>query len=196
MLLVQMPKTATTALAAHLGQLHQHRRAVELPAGPKFGVLRHPLAWYRSWYGHVARWGESNERCVRALDGLGRGDRSFIGVLWGLTHLDEIDRDCLPASDHLFAPGGLVGARSMYAAHLDWWFRGDAGAWAVDELVCLELLRDLGVEVENEGPGLAGEAYNLGWMLEDIRTYIDARSALVRHDSRASAAIAARRKWC
>ena len=128
---IAAPKMASTAVCAHLGVTHQHIRASSI-SGPCWGTIRSPLAWYRSWYGHVAQW--DNPRCVRALEGLGRGDASFPSVLWGLTHLSEIDRECLPVSDHLFAPGGLGGHEGLWTAMVHHFFRSDRG-WAIDELV-------------------------------------------------------------
>lgn len=164
MILVQMPKTATTALSAHIGQPHSHRRAADLPDGYKFGVLRHPLDWYRSWLGHINDW--TNERCRRALEGLGPDP------IWGLTHLDEIDRSCLPEQDHLFSPGGLEGASTMWQAHMHWWFDG------VQELVPIRELRGLGVEVANDRAPVP-ILYKPAWLWEDLRMYSEAWDALV-----------------
>jgi len=92
--------------------------------------------------------------------------------------------------DHLFSPGGLVGARSMYAAHVAWWF-SDASNWAIDELVTIERLSGLGVPRVRVGEVDAGDAYNAGWILEDVRLYCRARGELVRFESRAADYIAA-----
>ena len=177
---IPAPKMASTAVCAALGVTHEHVRAVDI-GSPCWGTIRGPREWYRSWYGHVTRWGGSgNERCEKALDGLGRGDRSYASVLWGLTHLDEIDRGCLPASDHLFAPGGLVAEgrgwkhRGLWSASVDWFFRGH-GRWVVEELIHVRELEGRGVEWANVGKGLPqkhGNLEDLGssdlWMLCEV----------------------------
>lgn len=126
----RMPKTGGTSVSAalevagwtHDARLRTHATAQEIralyPDAELTGSIRGPLPWYRSWYAHGARaLLQPNERVQRVMVAYGRGDTSWRSVLWGLTHLREIE---LPPQDHLWRPAG-VGA-------MDWACEG--GLWS------------------------------------------------------------------
>lgn len=148
---VLIPKTGSTSLAEFFGVLHQHARASTLE-GPRFALLRHPVEWSFSWYRHVAKWGDSNERCHRALLALGHGDTRWEPVFEGMSHLETVDISQLPAEDHLFSPGGLVGVSgSMWARHYAHWLDAPTALVAFVEAAPHMPIRNPGPAFEDPG---------------------------------------------
>lgn len=154
---VRMPKTGSTSIANWLidrgyGKSMGHMRALEVseahPGVPRWGTVRHPLLWYRSWYRHCMRNYPRNERALVSLRAYGGGSEAFRDVVFGLTHpaaraphfrdLDYRDHLFNPAGDRLGDDGPGLWTRAIA------WFFGDGKArdplsvgWAVTDLVDL-----------------------------------------------------------
>lgn len=73
-----------------------------------WGTVRHPLAWYRSWYAHCMRNYPNNHRALASMQAYGGGSHDFRDVLWGLTHPRERSPQLADTEfrDHLLNPAG------------------------------------------------------------------------------------------
>jgi len=166
-----MPKTASTATSAHLGQQHSHAPAWQIaqkaPTPYLYGILRGPTSWYVSWYNHAAKWGDSNRRAYKVLEAFGGGRTDFDSVLGGLLDPDSVDPEAFGGTDPLWYPMGvdaLRGHGGLWSRSVRWYFgewtepdfedgrRWYTGLWQVSELVPITALQSLGVSVLNEGP--------------------------------------------
>lgn len=172
---VRMVKSGSTSIANWLidhgygrsmGHAPAWAVAEAFPGVPLWGTVRHPIAWYRSWYAHCMRGYPKNRRLLESMRQYGGGSEAFRDVLYGLTH-PEVRRPHLGDNeyrDHLINPAGWfleadepagLWSRSMMwffgAREVKWW--GDdwayppgpyvdggrvGDAWAVDWLIDLD----------------------------------------------------------
>ena len=159
-----MPKNGTKTLIAWtranglpepLGHKPARDVILEHPTDRLFGVYRHPVDWYRSWYAHCRRAVEGNKRTSDALRAYGRGSIEWRDVLYGLTHPVEVrpHASWLPYRDHLFNPAGdqLSAVDSgLWSRSVRWFFQAGTdslwdvvhGPWLVDRLIPLERLAE------------------------------------------------------
>lgn len=155
---VHMPKTGGTSVREALRDagwlptvvhhpdrvLRSHIPARDMPDGMAlFATLRHPWAWYASWYDHLRR-ALPNERCERVLRHYGRGSIEWEDVLEGLLHPEDLGE--MPfRGDPLFNPAGeiLVEDGGLYATHVRHYLQDAFGEWLVDTVVPTKRIGDL-----------------------------------------------------
>ena len=212
---VRMPKSGSTSIAECLtahgnpepeGHWPASKVRAEHPPCLVFGSIRGRFSWYKSWYNHVYRAGQGNERTVSVLRHYGQGDQGWPAVLYGLTHLDEVglwmDPHTAAGGDHLFNPAGMLyfGSIGLHAkpcagfyTQAVWWFFREhwrttngwpiAGPWCVDALIDLDQV-DAGLS-ELSGQIVHVERRNVAPPLEledtpELRGWVDVADSRVR----------------